>query len=191
MKTTLNSIPIILALIMLVSFSEKTYAQNSRRTGKTVIIKKDNPRIPSSRVVYKKPKKKIVAVRTLPKRTTIVHRGNNYYYSGNRFYTYSGGRYIVIAPKVGFRIQTLPAGFIRINRPSRTYYWANGVFYAPINDQYEVVDPEIGTVIQELPDGYERVEIDGYTYYEFSNVLYEAIQINGTRAYEVVGFVDQ
>ena len=49
----------------------------------------------------------------------------------------------------------------------------------------------MGTVIYELPEDYERVEIDGYSFYEFSNVLYEKIQINGERAYEVIGFIEQ
>jgi hypothetical protein len=46
-------------------------------------------------------------------------------------------------------------------------------------------------VIYELPEDYERVEIEGNSYYEFSNVFYEKIQINGERAYEVMGFIEQ
>ena len=87
------------------------YAQNSRNSKKTVIVKKNNQRVPSKTVIYKKPKRKVVAVRTLPNRTTIKHKGINYYYSNNRFYTYSGGSYIAIAPKIGLRIRTLPVGY--------------------------------------------------------------------------------
>ena len=191
MQTKLKSIPFIVALFLFISIAENTYAQNSKRINRTIIIKKDNKRVSSSRVNYKKPKRKVATVRTLPQRTVVNHRGNNYYYAGNRFYTYSSGRYIVIAPKVGFRIKTLPTGFITINRPTRNYYWAHGIFYTNINNEFEVVEPEIGTVIYELPYDFERVEIDGYTYYEYSNVLYESIQINGTRAYEVIGFIEQ
>lgn len=46
-------------------------------------------------------------------------------------------------------------------------------------------------MIYELPEDYERVEIEGNSYCEFSNVLYEKIQINGERAYEVIGFIEQ
>lgn len=82
-------------------------------------------------------------------------------------------------------------GYIRVKHPQRNYFWFNGIFYIQVDNAYEVVEPEVGTIIYELPKDYERVTIDGYTYYEFSNVLYEKIQIDGTRAYEVVGFIDQ
>lgn len=170
---------------------ENMYAQNSRNSKKTVVVKKSNTRVPSKTVVYKNPKKKVVTVRTLPNRTLIKHKDINYYYSNNRFYTYSGGRYIAIAPKVGFRIKTLPIGYIKINHPRRNYFWFNGIFYTNAVDGYEVVEPEIGTLIYELPEDYERVVVDGNSYYEFDNVLYEKVQIEGTRAYEVVGYIEQ
>tara|TARA_R110002049_G_scaffold175533_1_gene342829 strand:+ start:1311 stop:1478 length:168 start_codon:yes stop_codon:yes gene_type:complete len=53
-----------------------------------------------------------------------------------------------------------------------------------------VVEPEIGTIVYELPEDYERVTIDGQTYYEYGNILYEKVQLDGTRAYEVVGIID-
>ena len=161
----------VLAFLFFFVNGQNVDAQSSRKNKKVLVIKKDNRRVPSKRVVYRKPVKKVVSIRILPNRTTIVHRGINYYYSGNRFYSYSGGRYIVITPKIGFRIKTLPVGYV--------------------GNAYEVVEPELGTVIYELPQDAERVEIDGYSYYEFSNVLYEKIQLNGERAYEVVGFIEQ
>ena len=36
----------------------------------------------------------------------------------------------------------------------------------------------------------EKVTIDGLTYYEYANILYEKIQLDGSRAYEVVGIID-
>jgi len=179
----------LLPVLLLAFFiSENMNAQNSRKTKKTVIVKKNNGRVASKTVVYKKPTKKVVSVRTLSKKTVVKHKGVNYYYENQKFYTYSGGRYIVIAPKVGFRIKTLPLGYKAIKHLNRNYFYFSGIFYANRNNEYEVIEPEIGTVIYELPRDYERVEINKSIYYEFSNVLYEKIQINGTRAYEVVGW---
>ncbi|WP_435181694.1 DUF6515 family protein [Cellulophaga omnivescoria] len=97
---------------------------------------------------------------------------------------------IAIAPKVGFRINVLPTNYKRVRFNNRNYYNVQGIFYVQINNQYEVVDPEVGTIVYELPSNYEKVTIDGQTYYEFANVLYEKVQVNGTRAYEVVGIID-
>ena len=65
-----------------------------------------NRRVSSTKVTYKTPKRKVVSVRNVPNRTIISHKGQNYYYSNNKYYTQSRGRYIVIAPKLGFRIKT-------------------------------------------------------------------------------------
>lgn len=65
-----------------------------------------------------------------------------------------------------------------------------GVFYVQINNSYEVVEPEIGTIVYELPDDYEKVAIDGMEYYEYASILYGKVHVNGSRAYEVVGFID-
>ncbi|WP_460515798.1 DUF6515 family protein [Cyclobacterium sediminis] len=181
----------LLIFLLSVSIPEMATAQKSRESKKVVVINKENRRAPSKKVVYKKPNKKVITVRTLPDRTVIKHKGIHYYYANNKFYTYSGGRYIAIAPKKWFRIKTLPIGYIRVKHPQRNYFWFNGIFYIQIDNAYEVVAPEVGTIIYELPKDHEKVTIDGYTYYEFSNVLYEKIQIDGTRAYEVVGFIDQ
>ncbi|MEZ5009994.1 MAG: DUF6515 family protein [Chitinophagales bacterium] len=137
---------------------------------------------------YKTPQKKVVSVRTVPNKYVVNHKGANYYYDNHKFYTYAGGRYTVIAPKIGFRIRTLPIGYVKIVHPKRNYFWFDGIFYININNEYEVVEPESGTIIYELPGDYERVVIDGKTYFEFYNVLYEKVQVNGTRAYEVVGY---
>jgi len=107
-----NLIKLSFLLVFFITGNEHMYAQNSRNSKKTVIVKKNNQRVPSKTVIYKKPKRKVVAVRTLSNRTIIKHKGISYYYSNNRFYTYSGGSYIVIAPKIGFRIKTLPVGYI-------------------------------------------------------------------------------
>ncbi|MGB5418237.1 DUF6515 family protein [Algibacter sp.] len=147
-------------------------------------------RVSSTQVTYKTPKKKVVSVRNVPNRAVINHKGQNYYYSNNKYYTQSRGRYIVIAPKVGFRIKTLPPNYKQIRFNNHIYFNVSGIFYTQINNNYEVIDPEIGTIVYELPDDYEKVIIDGLTYYEYANILYEKVQVDGSRAYEVVGIID-
>jgi hypothetical protein len=186
-----------IAIILLVSFTLQTSAQTRRSSKeKTTTVKRNtskrtvSKRVPRTKVTYKKQKRKVASVRNIPNRKTVTHKGRNYYYSNNKFYTYSRGRYIVITPKLGFRINILPRNYRTIRFNNRNYYNVEGVFYMQINNEYEVVDPEVGTIVYELPNDYEKVIIDGQTYYEFANILYEKIQVNGTRAYEVVGIIE-
>ena len=187
----------VLPLLILGAFTTQISAQsrrspnnNKRKNIKTV--KKATPikRVSNKNVVYKQPKKKVVAVRNVSNKKIIKHKGQNYYYANNKYYTQSRGRYIVIAPKIGFRIKVLPPNYKRVVHNNRNFFNFNGIFYVQHNDEYEVVEPEIGTVVYDLPADYEKVVIDGLNYYEYANVVYEKIQINGTRAYEVVGLID-
>ncbi|KGL63394.1 DUF6515 family protein [Polaribacter sp. Hel1_85] len=186
-----------IAALLLASFTLQTSAQTRRdsKVKKTTVKRNTSnrtvsKRVPRTKVTYKKKQRKIVSVRNIPNRKIIKHKGHNYYYANNRFYTYSRGRYIVITPKLGFRINILPRNYRTIRFNNRNYYNVEGVFYVQINNEYEVVDPEVGTIVYELPNDYEKVTIDGQTYYEFANILYEKIQVNGTRAYEVVGVIE-
>ncbi|WP_077399488.1 DUF6515 family protein [Cellulophaga omnivescoria] len=186
----------IIPVTLLVALTTQVSAQRKRTANEKTVVKTTttrttvSKRVPSTKVTYKTPKKKIVSVRTVPNKTVVKHKGVNYYYANNKFYTQSRGRYIAIAPKVGFRINVLPTNYKRVRFNNRNYYNVQGIFYVQINNQYEVVDPEVGTIVYELPSNYEKVTIDGQTYFEFANVLYEKVQVNGTRAYEVVGIID-
>ncbi|GEQ86763.1 hypothetical protein ULMS_22710 [Patiriisocius marinistellae] len=191
---------VVLPSLFIVAFSAQILAQinrNSTAKEKAVKItntslKKANAKrsIPKSRVTYKTPQKKVVSVRSVPNKTIVKHNNQNYYYGNNTYYTQSRGRYIPVAPKVGFRIKTLPVNFKIVRYNNNNYYNAHGIFYIQINNQYEVIDPEIGTIVYELPDDYEKVTIDELTYYEYANILYEKIQVDDARAYEVVGIIE-
>lgn len=165
-------------------------SSKKENTSKVVIRKESIKRVPSAKVTYKTPKRKVVTVRTLPNKSNIKYNNQNYYYANNKYYSYSQGHYVNIMPKVGFRIAVLPSNFNRIKFQNHQYFQSQGVFYSQNGSDYEVVNPEIGTLIYELPSDYERVTIDGQTYYEYGNILYEKVQNNGARAYEVVGFID-
>ena len=182
----------VLPVAFLLALTTQVSAQTAKRTiaktntKKSVTIK----RIPSNKVTYKTQKKKVVSVRNVPNKTVVNHKGQNYYYANNKYYTQSRGRYIVIAPKVGFRIKTLPANYKRVQFNNGFYFNVNGTFYTQTNNEYEVVDPEVGTIVYELPEDYEKVVINGETFYEYANILYEKVQYDGTRAYEVVGIIE-
>ncbi|MFW2476993.1 MAG: DUF6515 family protein [Sediminibacterium sp.] len=189
----------LLTSLLLLAFAVQVEAQTSRSstsdrtintTGKSAKKTTTSSRVASSKVTYKTPTKKVVSVRNVPNKTVIRHGGQNYYYANDRYYTQSRGRYFPIAPKVGFRIQTLPENYNRVHYNHYDYFNSHGTFYLQINNQYEVVEPEIGTIVYELPDDYEKVVIDGLTYYEYANILYEKVQVDGERAYEVVGLID-
>ncbi|EDM42861.1 hypothetical protein SCB49_11212 [unidentified eubacterium SCB49] len=172
----------VLAVVVLLGFTSQSIAQAKRDLSVS--------RVPSSKVTYKKTTKKVPSVRSVPNKTPINYKGQNYYYANNTYYTQTGGRYTVIPPKVGFRIKTVPVNYKLVRYNNHNYYHSQGIFYIQINNEYEVVNPEVGTIVYELPNDYEKVVIDGNTYYEYVNVLYEKIQIDGTRAYEVVGIIE-
>lgn len=200
MKTFIKTL--VLPTLFMVAVSTQVSAQTRRTTTTTNKTEKTtrtttakgntntSRRVSSKQITYKTPKKKVVAVRNIPNRTPISYKGQNYYYANNKYYTQSRGSYIVIAPKIGFRIKVLPTNYKRIRFNNYNYYNVNGIFYTQVNNEYEVVDPEIGTVVYELPQDYEKVILNGETYYEYANILYEKVQVDGTRAYEIVGIIE-
>ena len=191
-KTYVLSVAFLLALTTQV-LAQKKHVSNTKeitKTTKRTVAIKNNKKISSNKVTYKTPKKKVVSVRNVPNRSVVTHKGQNYYYANNKYYTQSRGHYIVIAPKVGFRIKVLPTNYKRVQFNNHFYFNVNGIFYTQTNNEYEVVDPEVGTVVYELPGDYEKVILNDQTYYEYANVLYEKVQVDGTRAYEVVGIID-
>ena len=95
MKT--NSKTYFILSILLIGFMYLGTAQTRTRTTTTkttrTVTKKTPNRVSSKRVVYRTPTRKVVSVRTVPNRKVVKYQGQNYYYSNNRFYTYSRGRY--------------------------------------------------------------------------------------------------
>ncbi|AWV98259.1 DUF6515 family protein [Arcticibacterium luteifluviistationis] len=195
-----NTIKITLALALILGFSLNGYSQRNTKKStqpeknKTVVAKKTvvtKTVVPRKNVEYKTTRKKVVTVRTLPKTATVVKHNNvSLYYDNSRFYRLNGGRYVPAQPNVGFQIRTLPVGYKTFNHRGLNYFLNNGIYFVKVNNYYEVVNPEIGTVVYELPAEAERVSLSGRALYEFNNVLYERIQTRGTRAYEVVGFIE-
>lgn len=188
------SLSVLLALAFVTQASGQSVGnstpKSNRDTKSTTVNKMVYNRVSSTKVTYKRPMRKVVSVRSVPHREVIKYKGQDFYYANNKYYILSGGRYTVIAPKIGFRLNSLPSGYKRLNYNNYNYYNSQGVFYVQINNSYEVVEPEIGTVVYELPDDFEKVAIDGMEYYEYASILYGKVHVNGIRAYEVVGFIE-
>ncbi|MBU2996282.1 hypothetical protein KO500_07540 [Cellulophaga baltica] len=198
MKSTIRNIG--LSVLAVVAFTVQANAQ-SRSTKKTTTTTTTTTRsnaktsrvVKRSNVQYKTPKKKVVTYRKIPsksKTVTVRNNNNTYQYDNNRFYRSYNGRYIAVAPKPGVRISRLPVGYRTIRHGGRSYFNFGGIFYISINNQYEVVQPEVGTIVYELPNDAEKVIIEDQVLYEYNDVIYERIQYDGTRAYEVVGFIE-
>ncbi|MFD1552867.1 hypothetical protein DNU06_08115 [Putridiphycobacter roseus] len=195
MKTTLK---ITLAILLLIGFSSTGIAQknkpnqktNNKAKNKAAPVHKTSP-VNRSKVQYKSAPKKVVTVRNIPNNAVKVkHNGQTIFYTNNKFYRQNAGRYIPAIPAKGFRIKTLPVGYTVIVHNNRNFYYQNGIYFIQSNKEYEVINPELGTIVSQLPADSEKVVIDGFTYFEYNNVLYEKIQMNGTRAYEVIGFIE-
>jgi len=190
----------ILSVLLLFAFSARVDAQNRRSNSKqertqtksTNRIKTTNGnRVRRSRVVYRKPERRIAAVRTLPSTARVItHNGLRYHYVNGHYYRNYGGRYIIVTPGIGLRVRTLPIGYISIFIGPRQYFYFDGIYYLNVDDVYEVRVPEIGMIVSQLPQGYEKVVIDGQIYYEYNNVLYKKIYTNDGKAYEVVGIIE-
>ncbi|MCW2117996.1 putative nucleic-acid-binding protein [Flavobacterium sp. 7A] len=118
----------ILAICTLTGIT-KVNAQN--KNSKKIVSKKVSiQRVPASKVTYKTPKSKVATVRTLSNKSTIKYNGQNYYYSNNKYYSYSQGHYVNIMPKVGFRIAVLPQNYNRIQFKNNIYFQSQGMFYS-------------------------------------------------------------
>lgn len=186
----MRNIKIVFALLLMISFVHMGSAQhNSKQIAERRKLTKT--KVTKTVLVSKKSPQKTVVVRTLPKtRTTVTHKGVQYYYANSKYYKHNSGRYTAVRPALGLRIKVLPTNYRRVTHQNNIYYFHSGVYYAERNNEYEIVNPDIGTLLYELPEDYEEVNIDGLVYLESNDVLYEKVQVDGMRAYEVVGFLE-
>jgi hypothetical protein len=112
------------------------------------------------------------------------------YYNGVYYEPYNSG-YRVIAPPVGIRISTLPAGFSEIPVEGTNFYYYGGTFYRNYGNDYGVVEAPYGAVVYNLPDGAQEVTVNGNRYMFYNNTYYQPFDDNGTDAYEVVDVREQ
>jgi hypothetical protein len=151
----------------------------------------DNIRVNRNTVVFKRSPRAVV-VRNVPEGYAVCHhRDRDYYANSGRYYEYNNGRYIVVAPPVGLRVNILPIGCIRVAVAAASYFYLNGIFYSNVGDNnYEIVDPPMGAIVYMLPDDAEKVEINDMIYYQYSGTLYRKVYTDNGKAFKVVGKLD-
>ena len=143
---------------------------------------------PHRTVVYRK-RPVIRPVRKLPAHAVAIRYHNRrYYYHSGLYYVSRDGAYVRVAPPIGIRLATLPAGYVRIVTGSRVFFYAGGVFYAEDvpSGGYIVAEPPVGVLVSKLPRDTAEIEIDGKIFYEYNGILYKPVNTE-KKAYEVAG----
>jgi hypothetical protein len=119
------------------------------------------------------------------------HNGIRYMYHNGFYYRPYGSSYVVVAPPIGFRIATLPVGFVAFTLANAAYYYYAGAYYQRYNNEYVVVQPPLGALVQSIPEGGQQVVIDGNTFYIVDGVQYQAVMFHGSIWYKVIKIEDR
>ena len=84
-------------------------------------------------------------VRVLPRHHHMTyHGGLRYYVSGGVWYRPWGGRFVIVAPPVGFVVPFLPPYYETVHVNGVPYYYANDVYYVQSPNGYRIVNPPQG-----------------------------------------------
>jgi len=108
------------------------------------------------------------------------HRPNYRLYKRNRYIYYHTPWYNTwfLAPlfysyyEIGFRLNALPAPYVRIVVSGVPYYYASGVYYRRYSSGYIVVSAPIGAFVETLPAGFIAFTIGLTTYYFVNDTYY-------------------
>ncbi len=69
----------------------------------------------------------------------FVHNDERFYYSEGVYYQRKAHGYIIVKPRAGFRVATLPRGYRVIREGNATFYSFNNVRYRKLNGFFVVV----------------------------------------------------
>ena len=69
----------------------------------------------------------------------FVHNDETFYYSEGVYYQKKARGYIIVKPRAGFRVATLPRGYRVIREGNATFYSFNNVRYRKLNGFFVVV----------------------------------------------------
>jgi hypothetical protein len=83
----------------------------------------------------------------------IVHRGQQFYFSGGIWYRPVHNAYVVVRPPAGIIVPVLPPFYTRVWVGPYPYYYANDVYYVRSPQGYTVIDPPPGTIAMAPPPG--------------------------------------
>lgn len=69
----------------------------------------------------------------------FLHEGDTYYYSNGVYYERRPHGYVIVKPKIGFRVAALPSGYRIIREGNATFYSFNNVRYRKLDGVFVVV----------------------------------------------------
>jgi len=168
----------LLIVCLLISF----VALAQRR--EVVVVKKK----PQRNIVYVNPSPKVRVVRVVPPEARIIHyRSVPYYFHAGLYYNFIGGRYVVVAPPRGIRVNVLPSNHFYFQFGGIPFYYLEGGYYTKKGKAYEVTPPPVGAIVPSLPDEAEKVTIEGKVFYEYDDTIYKLTETEAGLKYEVVG----
>ncbi|WP_459212381.1 DUF6515 family protein [Aquimarina rhabdastrellae] len=199
----MNAIRYVFSVLTIMCLSVDLNAQQvtvkKKKNNKKVVVKKNNRKVtvtrtPRTKVVYKSRAPRVTVVRTRPRNAVVVSYGGvSFHYKSGRYYRYNNGKYIVVTPPIGIRINVLPVGYTSVIIGGSTYYYYQGIYYISIPDtnEYERVEAPQEALVYILPEDTEEVVIDGKTYYESNDTLYKVVLTPDGKAFKVVGILEE
>lgn len=131
---------------------------------------------PAKRVIKKKPRPvkppvRIDHDRIYSKRRVKIRRDYRYfptYY----YHTYYIAPIIYYYYPIGFVLDILPAGYVRIYVSGIPYFYYSGVYFSYVDDHYHVIHAPHGATVSELPVGFIVFTIGDSTYYYVNDTYY-------------------
>lgn len=109
-----------------------------------------------------------------------------YYHNGIYYKSVNSG-YLIVQPRSGILIHSLPVGHIKVKMGTSTYYYYYGTYYFKHEGCYVSTEPPNGIRIDALPEGYKTIKIDGKDYYILDGVYYKVVQEpDGRLSFQVV-----
>lgn len=70
---------------------------------------------------------------------SFLHEGETFYYSDGVYYQRQPKGFVIVKPRIGFRVATLPRGYTVVREGGATFYRANNVRYKRVGGFYIVV----------------------------------------------------
>jgi len=117
----------------------------------------------------------------------VTQKEESLHYHNGIYYKPVNNGFLIVQPRSGTQINSLPTGHIEVKMGTQNYYYYYGTFYIEDENCYVTVEPPHGIKIDALPEGYKTIKIDGKDYYLLNGVYYKAVQESGgSLKFEVV-----
>ncbi|SDB50713.1 hypothetical protein SAMN03097699_1787 [Flavobacteriaceae bacterium MAR_2010_188] len=186
--TTFFSVGILLISCSSTNAQHRTVVKTPNRTVVTT-------RTPGRLIVNTTPAPRVRVVATIPNNAVVITHGSirNHYHAGV-YYRYNSGRYIVVTPPLGIRINVLPIGYTQLFIGGITYYHYEGCYYIKTDHgQYETVkDPQAqDAVVFTLPEDTEEITIDGKVYHASNGTLYKVVVTPEGKGFKAVSIIEK